>query len=103
MAGLELRVGHSAFRTLAIPSFLGLTNILYPHLWQDFPVEPASDHVICPQLTHLYRISRGSIGELQWLHCSSPVGLYSLLSVRLQFLHLWRMVWSVFIRIVPAT
>ncbi|GIS50489.1 MAG: hypothetical protein Ct9H90mP24_7810 [Methanobacteriota archaeon] len=50
-------------------------------------MESASAHDMCPQLTHLYRISRGSIGALQWLQCSSDVGLYCLLSVLLQFLH----------------
>ena len=88
MAGLELRDGHSAFRIFSIPSLRGLTKMREPHLWHDLPVEPASAQVWWPQFTHLYRISSGSMGELQWLHCSSPEGLWALLSVRLQFLHL---------------
>ena len=43
------------------------------------------------------------MGALQWLHCCSEVGLYSLLSVLLQFLHLYRIFLSAFIAIEPAT
>ena len=66
-------------------------------------MESASAHDMCPQLTHLYRISRGSMGALQWLQCSSDVGLYCLLSVLLQFLHLCRISLPPFIATKPAT
>ena len=43
------------------------------------------------------------MGALQWLHCSSPVGLCALLSVLLQFLHLCKMICSSPIAISIAT
>ena len=43
------------------------------------------------------------MGELQCLQCSSDVGLYCLLSVLLQFLHLCRMSLSPFIATKSAT
>ena len=74
---------------IGLPWFLGLANTLYPHLWHDFPVAPASIHVKCPHLKHLYLISSGSIFESQWLHCGGSDGFQDLLSVRLHFRHLW--------------
>ena len=66
-------------------------------------MEPASIHVKWPHRRHLYRISRGSIVDSQWLHLGGSVGIQGLLSVRLHFLHLWFTVCSASFAIRAAT
>ena len=86
-----------------LPWLLGLAKTLYPHLWHDFPVDPASIQVRCPHLRHLYLISNGSIFESQWLHWGGSDGFQALLSVRLHLRHLWFTMFSASLAIGPAT
>jgi len=45
---------------------------------------------IWPHRTHLYLISRGSIGDEQWLQVAGPSASKGFLSVRLQERHLYK-------------
>ena len=88
---------------IGLPWLLGLEKTLYPHLWHDLPVEPASIQVRCPHLRHLYLISNGSIFDSQWLHWGGSDGFQALLSVRLHLRHLWFTMYSASLAIGLAT